>query len=141
MIVLDTNVVSEAMKPSANPTVLDWLNRQAAETLFLSSLTLAELLFGIGVMPTGRRKDALANTLDRLLVELYGGRILPFDADAARCYAQLAMKTRLAGNGFPMPDGYIAAIASAKGFMVATRDTSPFEAAGVPTINPWNPQA
>lgn len=76
MIVLDTNVVSEAMKPSANPTVLDWLNRQAAETLFLSSVTLAELLFGIGVMPTGRRKDALADTLDRLLVELYGGRIL-----------------------------------------------------------------
>jgi predicted nucleic acid-binding protein len=83
----------------------------------------------------------LANTLARLLVELYSGRILPFDADAARCCAQLAMKTRLAGNGFPMPGGYIAAIASAKGFMVATRDASPFEATGVPTINPWNPQA
>ena len=140
MIVLDTNVVSEAMKPSAHPTVLDWLNRQAAETLFLSSVTLAELLFGIGAMPTGRRKDALVDTLDRLLVELYGGRILPFDVDAARCYVQLATKARSAGNGLPMADGYIAAIASARGFMVATRDTSPFEAAGVPTINPWNSQ-
>ena len=140
MIVLDTNVVSEAMKPSAHPAVLDWLNRQAAETLFLSSVTLAELLFGINAMPTGQRKDALADTLDRLLVELYGDRILPFDADAARCYAQLATKARAAGRGLPAPDGYIAAIASARGFMVATHDTSPFEAAGVPTINPWNSQ-
>ena len=140
MIVLDTNVVSEAMKPSAHPAVLDWLNRQAAETLFLPSVTLAELLFGINAMPTGQRKDALADTLDRLLVELYGDRILPFDADAARCYAQLATKARAAGRGLPAPDGYIAAIASAKGFMVATRDTSHFEAAGVPTINPWNSQ-
>ena len=136
MIVLDTNVVSEAMKPSAHPAVLDWLNRQAAETLFLSSVTLAELLFGITAMPSGRRKDALAETLDRLLVELYGDRILPFDAAAARCYAQLATKARAAGKGFPTPDGYIAAIANAKGFVVATRDTSPFAAAGIPTINP-----
>jgi len=89
-------------------------------------------------MPTGRRKDALADTLERLLVELYGDRILPFDADAARCYAHLATKARTAGKGFPTPDGYIAAIASAKGFMVATRNTSPFEAAGIPTINPWD---
>ncbi len=79
MIVLDTNVVSEAMKPSAHPAVLDWLNRQAAETLFLPSVTLAELLFGVNAMPTGRRKDALADTLDRLLVELYGDRILPLN--------------------------------------------------------------
>ncbi|PIV32238.1 MAG: VapC toxin family PIN domain ribonuclease [Lysobacterales bacterium CG02_land_8_20_14_3_00_62_12] len=140
MIVLDTNVVSEAMKPSAHPAVRDWLNRQAAETLFVSSLTLAELLFGISAMPAGRRKVALADTLERLLVELYRGRILPFDADAARRYAQLATKARAAGKGSPTPDGYIAAIASAKGFMVGTRDTSPFEAAGVTTINPWDRQ-
>jgi len=63
-----------------------------------------------------------------------------FDADAARCYAQLSTKARAAGKEFPTPDGYIAAIASAKGFMVATRDTSPFAAAGIPTINPWNSQ-
>jgi len=137
MIVLDTNVVSEAMKPSAHPAVAEWLNRQAAETLFLTSVTLAELLYGISALPTGRRKEVLADTLDRLLLELYGDRILPFDADAARCYAQLVTKARAAGKGFPTPDGYIAAIARAKGFIVATRDTSPFEAAGVSTINPW----
>lgn len=137
MIILDTNVVSEAMKPSAHPAVMQWLNRQVAETLFLSSITLAELLYGISAMPAGQRKDALASTLDSLLLELYGNRILPFDVDAARCYARLAIKARAAGKGFPTPDGYIAAIASAKGFTVATRDTSPFEAAGVQTINPW----
>jgi hypothetical protein len=136
MIVLDTNVVSEAMKPSAEPAVSAWLNEQVAETLYLSSVTLAELLFGIGALPVGRRKDALAGTLDGLL-ELFGSRVLPFDTEAARCYAQLATKARAANKGFPTPDGYIAAIAVAHGFAVATRDTSPFEAAGVAVINPW----
>jgi len=136
MIVLDTNVVSEAMKPSSDPAVSAWLNEQVAETLYLSSVTLAELLYGIGTLPAGRRKDALAGTLDGLL-ELFDKRVLPFDADAARCYAQLATKARAAGKGFPTLDGYIAAIAVANGFSVATRDTSPFKAAGVAVINPW----
>lgn len=136
MIVLDTNVVSEAMKPSASPAVLAWLNEQAAETLYLSSVTLAELLFGIGSLPTGKRKTALSGMLDSLL-ELFGERVLPFDTGAARHYAQLATAARAVGRGFPIPDGYIAAIATARGFAVATRDTGPFEAAGVPVINPW----
>lgn len=136
MIVLSTNVVSEAMKPSAHPAVSSWLNAQVAETLYLSSVTLAELLYGIGTLPDGRRKNALTSTLDGLL-ELFGSRVLPFDAEAARCYAQLATQARAAGKGFPTPDGYIAAIAVAHGFAVATRDTSPFTAAGVPVINPW----
>jgi predicted nucleic acid-binding protein len=136
MIVLDTNVVSEAMKPSANPAVLAWLNEQAAETLYLSSVTLAALLFGIGNLPSGKRKAALSGMLESLL-ELFGERVLPFDTDAARHYAQLATAARMAGRGFPIPDGYIAAIATAHGFAVATRDAAPFEAAGVPIINPW----
>ena len=136
MIVLDTNVVSEVMKPSADPAVSAWLNDQVAETLYLSSVTLAELLFGIGALPAGRRKDALAATLDGLLA-LFGRRVLPFDADAARCFAPLATKARAVGKGFPTPDGYIAAIAVANGFTVATRDTGPFEAAGVKVIDPW----
>lgn len=136
MIVLDTNVVSEAMKPSANPVVAAWLNEQVAETLYLSSVTLAELLYGIGSLPAGRRKDALTGMLDGLL-ELFGNRVLPFDTEAARVYAQLAVSARKAGKGFPTPDGYIAAIAVANGFTVATRDTSPFQAAGVSFINPW----
>jgi predicted nucleic acid-binding protein len=136
MIVLDTNVVSEAMKPEPAPAVRDWLDEQAAETLYLSSITLAELLFGIGALPDGRRKQKLAATLDALL-GLFGGRILPFDSDAARHYAALAVAARNAGNGFSTPDGYIAAIATARGFAVATRDASAFKAAGVRIIDPW----
>ncbi|MDG2520399.1 type II toxin-antitoxin system VapC family toxin [Caulobacter segnis] len=136
MIVLDTNVVSEAMKPHPAQSVLDWLDDQAAETLHLSSVTVAELLFEIGVLPEGRRKQALATTLDGLLA-LFEGRILPFDTAAALQYADLAVTARNAGKGFPTPDGYIAAIAAARRFAVATRDASAFEAAGVAIINPW----
>lgn len=136
MIVLDTNVVSEAMKPEPHPAVRAWLNDQAAETLYLSSVTLAELLFGIGALPVGKRKDMLAQALDGLM-GLFRDRVLPFDADAARCYAELAVTAKAGGRGFPTPDGYIAAIAVSRGFMVASRDTAPYEAAGVSVINPW----
>lgn len=136
MIVLDTNVVSEAMKPEPHPAVRAWLNDQAAETLYLSSVTLAELLFGIGVLPAGKRKDMLALALDGL-ARLFSGRVLPFDSDAAQHYADLAVKAKATGRGFPTPDGYIAAIAVSRGFIVASRDTAPFEAAGASVINPW----
>ena len=136
MIVLDTNVVSEAMRPSADPAVIDWLNRQPAETLFLTSVTLAELLFGIAALPGGKRKDALSFTLDGLL-KLFDERILPFETRAAESYATLATLARATGKGFPTPDGYIAAIAASTGFSVATRDTAPFDAVGVAVINPW----
>jgi hypothetical protein len=136
MILLDTNVVSEAMKPVPDDAVRGWLDEQAAETLYLSSVTIAELMFGIGALPTGKRKDKLASALDGVM-ELFADRVLPFDIDAARHYADLAVKARAAGKGFPTPDGYIAAIAASKGFVVATRDTSAFDAAGVEVIDPW----
>jgi toxin FitB len=136
MIVLDTNVVSEAMKPEPNPAVRAWLNNQANETLYLSSVTLAELLFGIAALPAGKRKDMLAHALDGL-VGLFRDRVLPFDTDAARHYAELAITAKTGGRGFPTPDGYIAAIAASRGFIVASRDIAPYEAAGVPLINPW----
>ena len=136
MIVLDTNVVSEAMKPEPHPTVRAWLNAQAAETLYLSSVTLAELLFGIAALPAGKRKDMLSDTLDGLM-ELFENRVLSFDPTAARQYAELAVTAKTAGRGFPVPDGYIAAIAASQGFKVASRDMAPFEAAGIDVINPW----
>ncbi|WP_086618079.1 type II toxin-antitoxin system VapC family toxin [Erythrobacter tepidarius] len=136
MILLDTNVVSEAMKPEPHPSVRGWLDAQAAETLFLSSVTIAELMFGIGALPRGKRKDRLATTLDGVM-ELFELRILPFDTQAARRYADLAVKARKAGKGFPTPDGYIAAIAVAHGFAVASRDTAAFTAAGLTVIDPW----
>jgi predicted nucleic acid-binding protein len=136
MIILDTNVVSEAMKPEPNPAVRAWLNNQSAETLYLPSVTLAEVLFGIHALPAGKRKNMLARAFDGLM-ELFDGRVLPFDIEAAHHYAELAVTAKTNGRGFPTPDGYIAAIAAANGFTVATRDTSPFEAAGVKIINPW----
>ena len=136
MIVLDTNVVSDAMKPEPHPAVRDWLNDQAAETLYLSSVSLAELLFGIAALPAGKRKDMLAQALDGLM-GLFRNRVLPFDTDAARHYAELAVTAKAKGRGFPTPDGYIAAITASRGFIVASRDTSPYEAAGLSVINPW----
>lgn len=136
MIVLDTNVVSEAMKPEPHLAVRAWLNDQAAETLYLSSVTLAELLFGIAALPAGKRKDMLAKALDGLL-RLFRDRVLPFDTDAAKRYAELAVTTKTGGRGFPTPDGYIAAIAASRGFIVASRDTAPYDAAHLSVINPW----
>jgi predicted nucleic acid-binding protein len=136
MIILDTNVISEAMKPDPHPSVLAWLNDQTAETLYLSSVTLAELLFGIAALPVGKRKDRLAEALDGLM-GLFRDRVLPFDVDAARHYANLAVAARVVGLGFPTPDGYIAAIAASRGFIVASRDTAPYKAANVAVINPW----
>lgn len=137
MILLDTNVISEAMKPTPDDTVRAWLDEQAAETLYLSSVTIAELLYGIGALPAGKRKDRLTEAVDGVM-ELFAERVLQFDVAAARHYADLAVKARATGKGFPTPDGYIAAIAASRGFTVATRDTSAFHAAGVVVINPWN---
>jgi predicted nucleic acid-binding protein len=136
MIVLDTNVVSEAMKPEPHGAVRAWLNDQAAETLYLSSVTLGELLFGIGALPVGKRKDMLTQALDGLR-GLFRDRVLPFDTDAAQRYAELTVTAKTNGRGFPTPDGYIAATVASQGFIVASRDTAPYQAVGVSVINPW----
>ena len=136
MILLDTNVVSEAMKPLPHSQVLGWLNMQAAETLFVSSITFAELLFGVAAMPQGQRKLRLEETVDGL-ADMYKGRILGFDLDTAKTYAQLAALAKSKGHGFPTSDGYIAAIAASKRMIVGTRDTAPFAAVGLEVINPW----
>lgn len=124
------------MKPEPHPSVRDWLDAQAADTVFLSSVSTAQLLFGIGALPRGKRKDKPVAALDGVL-DLFSARILPFDTAAARRYANLDVGARAAGRGFPTPDGYIAAIAAAHGFAVASRDTSAFNAPGLTIINPW----
>lgn len=136
MIVLDTNVVSEAMRPAPDERVLRWLDAQPAESLFLTSVTLAELYFGVAAMPVGQRKTRLSAFVDEL-VQSQEHRVLSFDLAAAQHHAVLALRARKNGRGFPVPDGYIAAIAASHGFAVATRDTAPFEAAGLPVIDPW----
>jgi len=137
MIVLDTNVVSEPMKPNANPAVQAWLDQQAVETLYLTATSLSELLVGIQILPDGRRKKGLVSALSELMVTLFGSRILPFDQQAAMAYAPLVQHARAGGRLISMADAQIAAIAAIHGFTVATRDTEPFVAAGVPVINPF----
>jgi toxin FitB len=102
----------------------------------LFSAPIAELLFGIAALPAGKRRDMLGRALDGL-TGLFRDRVVPFDSDAARAYAKLAVTARAAGRGFPTPDGHIAAIAVSQGFSVASRDTAPCEAARVKVINPW----
>jgi hypothetical protein len=137
MIILDTNVISEPMKVRADPAVAAWLDRQAAETLYLTAINLSEMLLGVELLPEGRRKRGMTTAMQELLAGLFGTRFLAFDREAAAAYAFLA--ARAAANGMTMGvgDGQIAAIAAVHGFTVATRDTAPFLAAGVPVINPW----
>jgi len=137
VIILDTNVVSEPMKPNGNPAVRDWLDRQAAETLYLTATSLSELLVGIEILPHGKRKEGLAAALSELLVRLFGPRILPFDRQAAIAYASLMGRARDSGCLVSVADAQIGAIAEVHGFAVATRDTAPFLAIGGLVINPW----
>ena len=136
MILLDTNVVSEAMKPEPAPAVRRGSTSRRRRRSFSRASPIAELMFGIGALPKGKRKDKLIAALDGVL-GLFADRILPFDTSAARRYADLAVKARAAGKGFPTPDGYIAAIAASHDFAVASRDTSAFRAAGLAVIDPW----
>lgn len=137
MILLDTNVVSEPLRPGADPNVLAWLDAQVFETLYLSAISLAELRFGIAALPDGKRKETLHARVEKSIVPLFGERILPFDTAASGAYAALRARARAAGRAIGTVDGFIAAIAAAKGFAVATRDSGPFEAAGLGVIDPW----
>ena len=136
MIILDTNVVSEPTKAAPSSAVLAWLDTQVFDTLYLTTITIAEIGFGLACLPKGRRRDDLEAAFART-IDLIAGRILPFDGRAATAYATLAAAARAAGRGFPTPYGYIAAIAAANSCPVATRDSGPFLAGGISVINPW----
>lgn len=138
MIVLDTNVISEPLRPAASPSVLAWLDRQNIETLFLTTISLAELRYGVAALPDGRRKQGLGAALEDRIIALFGSRILLFDRAAADAYAVVRTRAKALGVAISAADGYIAATAMAAGFAVATRDTEPFVAAGVTVIDPWS---
>lgn len=137
MILLDTNVISEPQRLEPNARVLDWMDAQALETLYLSTITVAELRAGVALMPAGKRRDSLHENLEKRLLPLFANRVLPFDMACTKSYAELLATSRAAGLAVATADAFIAAIALANGFAVATRDTTPFEAAGVNVINPW----
>ena len=138
MILIDTNVISEPWKPEPDARVLAWIDSQAIETLYLSVITIAELRFGIASLAVGRRRQILHDRLEGEVLPLFEGRVVTFDLPTSTVYAELMAQARGAGKAIGVADGYIAATAARHGFLVATRDTSPFEAAGLIVINPWD---
>ncbi|EHQ53314.1 PilT domain-containing protein [Ectothiorhodospira sp. PHS-1] len=137
MIVLDTDVISELWKSQPNLNVLAWVDAQAIETLYLSIVTVAELRYGIAAMPEGRRRSVYQTRLEHEVLPAFAGRVLAFDLEASQAYAELMARARAGGKAIGMADGYIAATAAVRGLVVATRDISPYQAAGLVTINPW----
>lgn len=136
-IIVDTNVVSEMMQPQTHRAVQAWVDSIEATDLYLAATSLAELRIGLAIMPAGRRRAFLAAALDKILESLFPGRILAFDREAAERFAEIVSRARARGRTIGIADGQIAATAAVHGFIVATRDTEPFEAAGVVVINPW----
>lgn len=137
MILLDTNVVSEPLRPAPDPRVIAWIDAQALDTLYLSAITVAELRAGLALLPAGKRRAGLQESLETRVLPLFSGRVLPFDLGCTHAYAKLLARSRASGLSISTADAYIAAIAAANGLTVASRDTGPFEAAGSLVINPW----
>jgi toxin FitB len=137
MILLDTNVVSEIIRDVPDMRIVEWVDSQPVQTLFMSAITVAELRWGIAHLPKGKKRATLNAKLEEGLLPLMAARVLAFDMNCTASYAALMAKARSEGRGIGVADGYIAAVAAANNLAVATRDTSPFEAAGLNVINPW----
>ncbi|WP_060086296.1 type II toxin-antitoxin system VapC family toxin [Burkholderia cepacia] len=137
MILVDTNVISEPLRREPNAAVIEWLDAQHVETLFLAALSLAEIRLGVAVLPEGRRREWLHQSIEQRVLPLFRGRILPFDDAASKAYASLRARARAAGVAIAPSDGFIAGTAEANGLIVATRDVTPFEAMGIRVIDPW----
>jgi predicted nucleic acid-binding protein len=139
VIILDTNVVSEPLRPAPDPAVLAWLDAQAPATLYLTSITLAELLAGVAALPAGRRRTKLGQALTEQVLPLFEGRVLAFDMPAAHAFAQVQVGAQSAGNPISFTDAAIAAIAGAHRYALATRNVRDFKGTGVEVIDPWLP--
>ena len=140
MILVDTNVISEPLRKTPDPVVIEWIDAQPLETLYLSAITVAELRFGVASLPTGKRRDRLHESMENRVLPLFTGRVLAFDLPASQAYAELMSRARAAGLAIGAADGYIAATAAANRMAVATRDAAAFEAVGIPVIDPWRQQ-
>jgi toxin FitB len=136
-VVLDTNVISELMRPKPHPAVLDWIAARPRATLYTTDINQAEILYGIAVLPEGRRRTALAAAAQAMFAEDLAGRILPFHSAAAALYAGIVVARRRAGTPIEGSDALIAATALSAGAVVATRDIGGFDGCGLTLINPW----
>lgn len=137
MIILDTNVLSELMRPKPAETVLRWVGSRPAAGLYTTSITQAEILHGLMLLPAGRRRRALEAAALSMFKEDFGGRILSFDSDAAPHYAHIASERRRAGRPISHFDAQIAAIARSTGSAIATRNVGDFESCRVALVDPW----
>lgn len=137
MILLDTNVLLEPLRPVPEACVIAWIDAQALETLYLSTMTVATLRAGVAVLPKGKRRDSVHDYLEKHVLPLFVGRVLPFDMTCTSAYAKVMAMIRKDGSSIETAGAYIAAVALANGFIVATRNSGPFEVAGLTVINPW----
>lgn len=137
MIVLDTNVVSEAVRLTPDRHVLSWLGQQDIRTVFLTAMTVAELRVGAAMMPAGRRRTELTNQLETEILPAFAGRVLSFEEADTVIYAEQQVKTRAAGRPMGAIDALIAAVSASRGYRLATRNVRDFEALGISLINPW----
>ena len=136
-MLLDTNVVSELIRKSPAPAVVNWVSDHPLEDLFLSAVSEAELRYGAAILPAGRRRDTLFLKIDAMLHDAFDDRVLPFDGDAARAYGNIAAVHRSAGRPVAPADCQIAAIAASRGMAVATRNVRDFEDMGIEILDPW----
>lgn len=137
MIILDTNVVSEILRPVPSPLVEAWLAAQDGATVFFTAIGESELRHGVALLPAGRRRNLLTEAISSMLEEDFQNRILPFDSAAARAYAGIAVSRRLAGRPISQFDCQIAAIVACHPAVLATRNTADFEGCGIEVMNPW----
>lgn len=137
MIVIDTNVVSEIVKLSPARSVTDWFALQTLRDLYTTTITQAEVLFGIELLPKGRRRSALQDAMALIFDQTFAGRVLPFDEGAAYAFAMIAANHRASGRTVGELDSQIAAIALSCGAPLATRNVRDFQGSGVELINPW----
>lgn len=138
MIVLDTNVISETMRVEPDANVMVWLNEQHLASLWLTTVTVAELRFGAAHLAEGRRRSTLIERIETAVTQIFASRIAVFDIDAAGFLADRAAAAETRGERVEFADAAIASTALARGFSVATRDTAPFRAMGVEVIDPWD---
>lgn len=138
MIVLDTNVLSELLRPTPAPQVEAWLAAQDGPSVYFTAVGEAELRHGVAILPAGRRRTALGAAIDAMLDEDFHDRILPFDRGVASAYAVIVAMRRAAGRPISQFDCQIAALARARGARVATRNTDDYEGCGVALIDPWD---
>lgn len=139
VFILETNVLSELLRAAPDPSVLRWTASQSLDALFTTTVTQAEMLYGVELLPKGRRRQKLEAAVAGLFEEDFFGRVLAFDSEAATAFARIAADRKAQGRPISQFDAQIAAIAQSRGAQLATRNVDDFEGCGLRIINPWEP--